>query len=62
MSQRLLDVGETAVRLGCTKKTLRDWIRSGRMPFVLRLGRRYRIPEERLNEWVERQAVGASQD
>jgi len=44
---KLLTIGETASRFGCTARTVQRWIHDGELP-AIRRGRLVRIPEPAL--------------
>jgi len=57
--KRLLRTGEAGEMLGVTPKTIREWIKEGRIK-ALRIGKEYRVPYEeveRLLREAERNAV-----
>jgi len=47
-----LTVAEVAEKLKVTERTIRDWIKLEGLP-AARIGREYRIPADKLDEWVK---------
>ncbi len=57
----LLNEGEVAQLLQCTKSALRRWRREGRGPRFVRLGRLIRYSPSDLEEFIEQNSVGGAQ-
>lgn len=57
----LLNEGEVAQLLQCTKSALRRWRREGRGPRFVRLGRLIRYSPTDLEEFIEQNSVGGAQ-
>jgi excisionase family DNA binding protein len=53
MKLRLLSMSEVAALIGCSKPTLRLMVRDGSLP-VIRIGRRLKVDELKLTEWLDR--------
>jgi len=51
MSQRYYSVGEVAERLGLHVRTVRGYVRDGKLPAV-RIGKQYRITDDALREFT----------
>jgi excisionase family DNA binding protein len=55
---RLLDIPQSAERLGIKPKTLRFWIWAGQIEYV-KVGRAVRLRESTINQIIERGTVPA---
>ena len=56
MSERLLTISEAAELLQLHPETVRNWIRDGRLPWGMKLGRLWRIRMSALVEWMDEKA------
>lgn len=56
--ERLLTPEQVAERLGLSVLTVRDWLRSGRLPGVKPGGRVWRVREHDLDEYIRRLSRG----
>lgn len=48
----LLTVDTVAALVGCRPDTVRDWVRKGRFPKPLHIGRGVRWPARVVNDWM----------
>jgi excisionase family DNA binding protein len=51
----LLTVGEVAFKLGCSTKTIYQWIKQGEMPGVIKIGKSIRINGDILLRFIKDQ-------
>lgn len=59
--ERLLTAKEAADRLGITPKTLREWVRDGKIPAIILPGHNIRFSESVLTSWVEKRKTRVRQ-
>jgi len=52
----LLTISEVAIRLGLAPKTVRKWIRDGKIKAV-RLGRQWRVDDEILDLFIRHRTI-----
>jgi excisionase family DNA binding protein len=52
--KRLLTQADIAERLGLSRVTVGDWLRTGKIPGAFKLGKLWRITEAGLDEFIEK--------
>ncbi len=60
--ERTFSPGEVALRLGCSTKTVKRWLRQGKLPGAYLLARRlgWRIPASAVRDFIARQQEWAA--
>lgn len=53
--EKLLTIREASKKLNVTTKTIRNWIKQGRLPAYKTVGNHYRFDPKELEDWLAEQ-------